>query len=67
MFKFIKSPLGNALVMLSVVTFIGVSVVLNSLRQGDDGDFTEASEEYNYKPTVTTRHSSIQDTQPSRE
>ncbi len=55
MFAFIKSPLGNALIMLAVVAFIGVSVVLNSLAQGGDDDFTEANEEYNYKPEVYER------------
>jgi hypothetical protein len=55
MLAFVKSPLGNALIMLVAVTFIGGFVIVKSLAQGGDGDFTEASEDYDYKPTIHER------------
>lgn len=55
MFAFIKSPLGNALIMLTLVVFIGASIVLNSLAQAGSSDFTQADEAYDYKPEVYER------------
>ena len=56
MFNFLKSPLGNALVLLVVIFFVGVTVVLNALAEGQGSDgFTDPGEEYDYKPDVYKR------------
>ncbi len=54
MLNFLKSPLGNAAVILMMILFIGVVVVLNALDEGPD-DFTEPGEAYDYKPDVYKR------------
>lgn len=54
MLNFLKSPLGNAAVILMMIVFIGVVVVLDALDKGPD-DFTEPGEAYDYKPDVYKR------------
>lgn len=57
MLTFIKSPLGNAVVLLLLVGSIGAVVVLDSIGEGQaKADFNEPEgETYNYKPEVYKR------------
>ncbi len=56
MLEFIKSPLGNAIVMLVLLLLVGASVVMSSIEGKEAAaTFTEADEEYNYKPDVYKR------------
>ncbi len=56
MFEFIKSPLGNAIAMLALIAVVAASVLL-SVIEGDEApaSFTDASNEYSYKPDVYKR------------
>jgi len=57
MLNFIKSPLGDAAVLLLLVSSIVAVVILDSFEQGQaHADFTDPeAEEYNYKPEVYKR------------
>lgn len=57
MLSFIKSPLGNAAILLFIIVSIGAVVVLNSIEAGQaHADFNKPQEdEYNYKPDVYKR------------
>jgi len=57
MLSFIKSPLGNAVVLITLVGSIAAVVVLDSIEEGRaEADFNEPQgETYNYKPEVYKR------------
>lgn len=56
MLEFIKSPFGNAVIVLFLISFIGGAALLNSIGQDQDEiSFDEPEIEYSYKPEVYKR------------
>ena len=54
--EFVKSPFGNAIIMLVLIAFVGTSVVLSSIEKEEAAaTFTDADSEYSYKPDVYKR------------
>ncbi len=74
MLNFLKSPLGNLVLMLLVITAVVISVIKNSVDgEQEDLDFTESTEDYSFKPEVyereiprfkSPRNLSVEETEP---